>query len=239
MNEAQKQDKEEKLSEKEQLEALLAETNDNLEVLAEEAKKLAPKKSPLVFDYLNIKNTSESEASSIVNSSAAFYVPKSTIDSEEYISNKISADIVFVSDMLRQTKIAEYAICKMLEQIEEGDMHPRTFEVLAGFQKTKLELTQALAKYVTTMESNYKQIKSDYTDKTTENADVIQMEDMGQGKQTADGGVVFTSTRSMLEMVRKELDRNDIEERKKKMEETLARQEIENKNRTRVNGGDE
>lgn len=228
---ANTKDKEEKLSEKEQLEALLAQADDNLEELAEEAKKLAPKKSPLIFDYEGIKNNSEKEACSIVSSSAAFYVPQSTIDGETYIKNKMAADIVCVSDILRQTKIAEYAICKMVEQIEEGDMHPRTFEVLAGFQKTKLDLTQALAKYVTTMESNYKQIKTDYVEKSTQDADII---DVGDVRQTSDGGAIFSDTKSMLTMIRQEIDKEDIEKRKREMEETLARQKIENENREKI-----
>lgn len=226
-------DKEEKLSEKEQLEALLAETDDSLEVLTEEAKKLAPRKSPLVFDYNSIKESSEKEATSIVSSSAAFYLSQNIIDSEIYIQNKMEADAVTVADILRQTKIAEYAICKMLEQIEEGDTHPRMFEVLGGFQKTKLELTQALAKQVTNMESNYKQMKSDYLEKATQDTNVIDVQD-GNAKTTGDGGVIFSSTRSMLEMIRGELDKKDIEDRKKRMEDTLKRQEVENANREKT-----
>ena len=227
----EQQDKENKLSDKEELEAMLEDIPDSLEDLVNEAQKLTPKKSPLVFDYSSIKTQSENESKSIVYTSAEFYISKERIESEVYITQKMNADQIVLSDMLRQTKIAEYAICKMLEQIEEGDMHPRTFEVLSGFQKTRLELTQAISKRIKEMEEEYKQLKTDYEEITTKDANVI---DISDGSRETANGTIFTSTRGMLEQIRKELDRKDIEERKEKMDEAIRRQEIENKDRRTV-----
>lgn len=224
-------DKEGKLSDKEELEAMLADIPDSLEDLVNEAQKLTPKKSPLVFDYTLIKTSSENESSDIVDTSAEFYVSRDTIDSNEYIQKKMLADKVVLANMFRQSKIAEYSICKMLEQIEEGDMHPRTFEVLSGFQKTHLELTQAISKRVKEMEEEYKQLKTDYEEISTKEATVI---DVSNGRETADGGVIQRGTRGMLEQIRNELDRKDKEERQERMEETIRRQEIENEGRRSV-----
>lgn len=232
MTEEQKNDKERKLSEKEELEAIIAQSTDSLEYLTEEAKKLAPKKNPIVFDYDAIKEVSKTEAEDLVGSSAKFYLTADTINSEIYVQQKMRADVVVTSDLLRSLKIAEHAICKMLEQIEAGDMHPRTFEVLAGFQKTKLELTQALAKQINGMEDQYKKLKEDYKIISTETAEVIDISSNQDGvNEFEDGSASFIGTRKLLESIRSELDRKDKEDRDAAMAETIRRQERENKNR--------
>lgn len=230
MTSEQKKDKEKKLSEKEELEALLAESSDSLECLAEEAKKLAPKKAPLIFDYAEMQMSAMREAEDIVRSSASFYVGEDNINSAPYIQQKIQGDIVILSEIRRQSKTAEYAICKMLEQIEEGDMHPRTFEVLSGFQKTKLELIQAMAKRMAEMEESYKLFKEDFKKITEENTNVIEITDAESFTTGADGSVISGGgSRNFLKSIREELDRKDKEERDAKMQATLERQEMENK----------
>lgn len=234
MTQEQKTDKEQKMSEKEELEAMIAMSTDNLEYLTEEANKLAKKQNTIIFDFEKIQKQSEIESNNIIHTSAAFYLSEDTINSVDYIQQKISADAVIMSDLLRQSKIAEHAIYKMLEQIEEGDMHPRTFEVLAGFQKTKLELTQAISKQITLMSEEYKLLKSDYEKISTQSANVIDVSD-DFGQVGNDGSLTTMGTRNIMQSIRSELDRKATEDRKAAMEETMKRQEEENKNR-KLNG---
>lgn len=206
------------MSEREELENMLRSTSDNLDALTEEAKKLSPRHKPIVLDYPKIMETSQSEAEDIVTSSALFYLSQETIETEEYIQQKMRADMVTMSDLLRQTKVAEYAIIKMLEQIEEGDMHPRQFEVLGGFQRSKLELTKSIANYVVVMENNYKAIKEDHRVLREENT--LNVDSEVESKD----GEVARGTRGLMETIRGELDRKEKEQNKSRMQEAIKNQ---------------
>ena len=46
------------------------------------------------------------------------------------IKQKSVVDKITVSNLLFQMKTAEHAIIKLLEEIDNGNLHPRTFEVL-------------------------------------------------------------------------------------------------------------
>lgn len=209
------------LSEREELENMLRATSDNLEILTEEAKKLSSRHKPIVLDYEKIMQTSEIESSDIVSSSALFYLSQETIETEEYIQQKMRADMVTMADLLRQTKVAEYAIIKMLEQIEEGDTHPRQFEVLSGFLRSKSELTKAIANYVVVMENNYKAIKEDHRVIREENTTTIDAEVESKDGEVARG------TRGLMETIRGELDRKEKELNKTKMKEAIKNQGLD------------
>lgn len=208
------QERKEQLSEKDELEAMLQNSADTLVHLTEEAKKLSPKHKPLVFDYSNIIKIAEEESQDIVSANATFYLNENIIKTTEYVQQKMRADIATMSDLLRQSKIAEFAIIRMIEQIEEGDAHPRQFEVLSGFQRSKLELTKSIANYVVVMENNYKAIKEDYRTKNQEDTIETDAEVVND-----DGDMTTRGTRGLMQTIRAELDRKQIEENKKKIEE--------------------
>lgn len=208
------------ISEKDELERMLEESSESLAHLTEEAKKLSTKHKILSFDYTKISKSSNDEASDIVGSNAMFYLNEDIIEHEDYVQQKMRADVVTMSDMLRQSKIAEFSIIKMIEQIDEGCMHPRHFEVLAGFQRSKLELTKSIANYVVVMENNYKAIKEDWKVKREENTEEIK----GQIIGNTDDGSTQRGTRSLIETIRGELDRKDREKNTAKLKAAEANQ---------------
>lgn len=197
-------ERKERLAEREELEELIAQSSSNLYVLANEASELAPKNNPIVFDYVGITKMSVQEATDIVESNAKFYIAKEIIDSEEYIQQKIRADIATMTDLLKQSKIAEYAIIRMIELIDEGNTVPRQFEVLAGFQRSKLDLTKTIAQHVVAMEDNYKSIKEDYRNKREESTIEIEGEEVKQENNS--GSIITKGTRSMIQNLRKTID---------------------------------
>ena len=226
------QERKQQMSEKEELERMLQNSAETLEHLSDEAKKLSPKHKPLVFDYSGIMSTAQEEAQDIVSANAIFYLNENIIETTEYIQQKMRADIATMSDLLRQSKIAEFAIIRMLEQIEEGNMHPRQFEVLAGFQRSKLELTKSIANYVVVMENNYKAIKEDYRVKREENTkDIPHSEVEGEGGGDAD--MTTRGTRGLMEKIREELDRKDRELNSKKLNDAKENQKQMEQNNTK------
>lgn len=207
------EERKKQLSEKDELEDMLINSSETLEHLTEEAKKIAPKHKSLEFNYPKIIKDAQSESEDIVSANVNFYLNEDIIETTEYIQQKMRSDIITMSDLLRQTKIAEYAIIKMLEQIEEGNSHPRQFEVLSGFQRSKLELTKSIANYVVVMENNYKAIKEDYRIKNEENTENSEGEDVSDNNNLTSRG-----THNIIKTIRNELDKKRLEENKDELE---------------------
>lgn len=204
-------EREKKIDERKELEELIKESGESLDNLTKEAMDLAPKSQPIVFNHEEIEENSIQEATDIVESSAKFYLEEDVIKEEHYIQQKINADVITMTDMIKQSKVAEYAIFKMIQQIDEGNMHPRQFEVLSGFQRSKLELTKTIAQYVVMMENNFKNIKEDYKNKKNENTLDSDYDEEDNEEERVERG-----TRSFMQRVRGAVD--DVNAEKKNAE---------------------
>jgi hypothetical protein len=122
--------------------------------------------APMNYDALKAK--SEEHAEEIVNSIVLLYLPTKFISEHEYVSQKMSIDKLTIADLLFQMTTSAHAIKKLLEDIDSGNMQPRAFEVLAGLQKSKMEIVKHLASFMVIMENNYKSLKIDYNSSETE-----------------------------------------------------------------------
>jgi hypothetical protein len=172
-----REEKKREVSEKELLDNILKENSSNLNSLTREAESLLPKKQQQLFDLERVTKEARKEAKDIVESNARFYLTAEMIHSETYVRQKMRADIATMDDLMLQSKIAEYAIISMIRQIEDGIQHPRQFEVLAGFQRSKLEITKTIAQFVVIMETNYKNIRTDFATKNNLDTENIDMDE--------------------------------------------------------------
>ena len=146
----------------------------DLSKLTEEAKRILPLKSTNSMDYDGVKIESDTKADDIVDSIAEFYLDRGIINEIPYVKQKNVVDKITVSNLLFQMKTAEHAITKLLEEIDNGNLHPRTFEVLASLQRSKMEIVKHLAQFMVIMENNYKQLKEDYRVKKAEEPIMVE-----------------------------------------------------------------
>lgn len=139
--------------------------NNNFEVstLVAETKSILPK--PESMDFTKIKVITDNKSNIIIDSILEFYIDKEQIDSVSYVKQKANVDKLILSNILFQMNTAEYAIIKLLEQLECGNAAPRLFEVLAALQKSKMDIIKHLAQFMVVMENNYKSIKEDWNNK--------------------------------------------------------------------------
>jgi hypothetical protein len=195
------------LEEKDELEALLEldpAIDQEIQDLTAQANAMLPGRADNFMDYGVVKTETDAKAHEIVDSVAHFYLTKESIESEPYIRQKNMVDKVTVSNLLFQMKTAEYAIIRLLEEMDNGSVHPRTFEVLAALQKSKMEIVKHLSTFMTIMEENYKKMKDDYRVKVTESPMLLPGEvTIDEGIQpTSSGGYVIRGTRSLMETMR-------------------------------------
>jgi hypothetical protein len=139
--------------------------NNNFEVstLVAETKSILPK--PESMDFTKIKVITDDKSNVIIDSILEFYIDKEQSETISYVAQKANVDKLILSNILFQMNTAEYAIIKLLEQLECGNAAPRLFEVLAALQKSKMDIIKHLAQFMVVMENNYKSIKEDWNNK--------------------------------------------------------------------------
>jgi hypothetical protein len=187
-------EKKEQMLLRDELEKLISEDSQVIQALTAQASSILPSRPISPLDYNNVKIECEDAADEIVNSVASFYLDERIIENTPYVKQKTAVDHITVSNLLFQMKTAEHAIIKLLEEIDGGNLHPRTFEVLSSLQRSKMEIVKHLAQFMIIMENNYKNLKVDYDVKASTTTDV-ESEELGNPMQTR-------GTRGMLEALR-------------------------------------
>jgi hypothetical protein len=185
---------------KDELEKLINQDVSDMGQLVQQAGSILPQRSASTFlNYHEVKIDSDSTAGDIVDSIAEFYLDKTIILEIPYVTQKNSVDKITVSNLLFQMKTAEHAIIKLLEEIDNGNTHPRTFEVLSSLQRSKMEIVKHLAQFMVIMEQNYKNLKDDYRIKKAE-----EPQSLGYTEVDADSGgnTQFRGTKNLMDVIR-------------------------------------
>lgn len=194
-------EKRKELELKDELERLVNSDIQDMTNLVNEARGILPARVTNFMDYDGVKIDSDGKADDIVDSIAEFYLDKGIIQEIPYIQQKNVVDKITVSNLLFQMKTAEHAITKLLEEIDNGNLHPRTFEVLASLQRSKMEIVKHLAQFMVIMEQNYKNLKEDYRVKKSEEPTLI---DSGESTEYDENKNTFQmrGSRHLIETLR-------------------------------------
>jgi hypothetical protein len=128
-----------------------------------------------------------------------FYLTADIVDEIEYIKQKITVDKITLSNLLFQMKTAEHAIIKILEDIDNGNLSPRTFEVLSALQRSKMDIVKQFQHFMVVMENNYKSLKEDYRVKKSDEPKQIEESDYGNDPNA---NYQMRGTRQLIETLR-------------------------------------
>ena len=101
------------------------------------------------------------KAQRVMNNLLKFYLSEQIIEEHEYIKAKADLDEYALSMLIRQMQNSEYAITALMDQINEGDVSPRMFEVLSDLQRTLLDIIKSQTMYMVAIEENAKKISRD------------------------------------------------------------------------------
>ena len=156
------EDKKKELELRDELEKMLADGISDLQLNIDSGRDLLPAREGNFMDYERVKTYADDRAENIVTSISEFYLSTDIINEIPYVKQKSVVDKITVSNLLFQMKTAEHAIIKLLEEIDNGNLSPRVFEVLASLQRSKMEIVKHLAQFMVIMENNYKSLKEDY-----------------------------------------------------------------------------
>ena len=158
--------------------------------------------------YPELKDASMKKAKKTITSLMKFYLDEDIIENDEYIICKKSIDEMTMSSLIYQLQAGERALTILLQTIEDGDIAPRMFEVLATLQKSMLDIIKSQTMYLMATEESTKRIARDveiYRKKGNEK------ELNGTGEDSTDS-TTQRGTKDLMKMIRTGIDKSDIED---------------------------
>lgn len=124
--------------------------------------ELTPIRRPDPFDYTKKKGDATNQAKKTINTLLKFYLSEEIIDNDEYVKAKMKIEEMTLSSLIFQMETAERAITTLLQQIDDGDVSPRMFEVLGTLQKSMLDIIKSQTMYMMATEEGVKKLARDY-----------------------------------------------------------------------------
>ena len=103
------------------------------------------------------QGSAEKQAKDITGSMLKFYVDLGVIDKHEYLKEKQSLDNSNIQNIFFQLKTIRMAIEKIAEEINQGNTHPRLFEVFG-------QLQDKLTTVIKTQDRKSTRLNSSHTD---------------------------------------------------------------------------
>lgn len=157
------------INEKDALDNLLQTIDSEIEEIKKTTTMVLPQTETNTFmDFNQIKLDSEEESEKIINSWIDYYLTDD-VKEENYIVIKRKNDKLMLSKLLSYIKRSEHATTKLMEQIDHGNFHPRNFEVLAGMEKSQMEIIKHYIQASTIIENSYRDIQEKYEAKRFSN----------------------------------------------------------------------
>tara|TARA_S200002703_G_scaffold141367_1_gene133204 strand:+ start:554 stop:1156 length:603 start_codon:yes stop_codon:yes gene_type:complete len=122
------------------------------------------------YSFDDGKDKSIKMAKRMMNSVMKLYLSAEIIEQNEYVQMKQKVEEMQLSTLFNQMAQMEHSIEMLMRTIESGELTPRMFEVLAGLQKTMLEINKHATLHMMAAEEGMKKLKHDidiYSDNTT------------------------------------------------------------------------
>ena len=136
--------------------------NDTIQDVIETDPTLPSKRDlPTLPTYGELKISSSNKAKKTITSLMKFYLDKDIIEKDEYIQAKKKIDEMTMGSLIYQLQAGERALTTLLEAIEDGEVAPRMFEVLATLQKSMLDIIKSQTMYLMAAEEGAKRIARD------------------------------------------------------------------------------
>ena len=135
--------------------------NSNIEDVIETDPQLPAVERPQLPSFTDLKGSATKKAQKTITSLMKFYLDEDIIEKDEYIQAKKKIDEMTMSSLIYQLQAGERALTTLLQTIEDGDIAPRMFEVLATLQKSMLDIIKSQTMYLMAAEEGAKRISKD------------------------------------------------------------------------------
>lgn len=160
--------------------------------------------------FSELKESSTKKAKKTITALMKFYLDEDIIERDEYIQAKKKMDEMTMSSLVYQLQAGERALTTLLDAIEDGEVAPRMFEVLATLQKSMLDIIKSQTMYLMATEESAKRIARDI--EIYRKRDNIREIEISGGDPGS--GNVQRGTKDLMRMIREGIDstETDIED---------------------------
>ena len=189
------------------LDELIGGASNDIEDVIETDPKLPAKRQNEYKSYVELKESSTKKAKRTISALMKFYLDEDIIERDEYIQAKKKMDEMTMSSLVYQLQAGERALTTLLEAIEDGEVAPRMFEVLATLQKSMLDIIKSQTMYLMATEESAKRIARDieiYRKKD----DIREIESSGGDSAS---GNIQRGSKDLMRMIRAGIDDNENE----------------------------
>lgn len=170
--------------------------------------QLPAKRQESYMSFSELKESSTKKAKKTISALMKFYLDEDIIERDEYIQAKKKMDEMTMSSLVYQLQAGERALTTLLEAIEDGDVAPRMFEVLATLQKSMLDIIKSQTMYLMATEESTKRIARDIAIYRKKD-DIREIESSGGDSSS---GNVQRGSKDLMRMIRAGIDNTDIED---------------------------
>lgn len=169
--------------------------------------QLPAKRQESYMSFSELKTDSTKKAKKTISALMKFYLDADIIERDEYIQAKKKMDEMTMGSLVYQLQAGERALTTLLEAIEDGEVAPRMFEVLATLQKSMLDIIKSQTMYLMATEESTKRIARDieiYRKKD----DIREIESLGGDSSS---GNIQRGAKDLMRMIRAGIDDNENE----------------------------
>lgn len=184
--------------------------NDPIQSAIETDPELPAKRDlPARMSYSELKTSASKKATKTITSLMKFYLDEDIIERDEYIVAKKKIDEMTMSSLIYQLQAGERALTTLLETIEDGEIAPRMFEVLATLQKSMLDIIKSQTMYLMAAEEGAKRMARDI--ELYKKRDDAQVISEASGGAPA-GDTVQRGTKDLMRMIQNGIQEDQIED---------------------------
>lgn len=173
------------------------------------------------MDFHKARAQFEKEARKTIKAVIGFYCDQKIIKKDEYLQWKRHSDEMTLSAIMSCLEFTQWAIIKMLEEIDMGNMHPRNFEVLSTLNNQLMSAVKSQAAFMITLEEGYKKIQYDHNVIETQKQQQLLPKDPDpQTMEPIDGPIKARGTKGLMQTIRQDIENVPAEEVKEEAEIT-------------------
>lgn len=148
-----------------------------------------------------VTQNAKNKAQKLVLSCLKLYFDEKVIDKNEFMQAKASVTTANIMTLFKQIKIAEHFIDKIVNEVDNGKIEARLFEVATGIQSNIVDMLKNTQLHVISMQEEYRRLqgempKSELTDRSLD----VTNSDGSTSK-------VYTNAKALL----RDMDEEDVE----------------------------
>jgi hypothetical protein len=189
-----------------ELDALIG-PDETIDAIVETDPALPPVRIKQPANFGEMKSKATKQAEKTITALMKFYLDEDIITNDEYVAAKKKMDEMTMSSLVYQLNAGERALTTLLETIEDGELAPRMFEVLATLQKSMLDIIKSQTMYLMATEESTKRIARDI-EMYRKNTNTSEIQAAGGSSDNAN---VQRGTKDLMRLIRSANAQEEVE----------------------------